>query len=49
MQHTSQRGSLPPTAIMPRASLDPTIRRQTYGPLRPMEGSRSWWERLLRR
>lgn len=29
--------------------LDPGVRRQTYGRIRPMDCDRTWWERLLRR
>lgn len=33
----------------PRGQMDPSVRLRTYGRLRPLESSLSWWDRLLRR
>jgi hypothetical protein len=35
--------------IIQRPSLDPSIRRLTYGRIKPMDCDLSWWERLFRR
>ena len=39
-----------PLPISPRKPvLDPDLRRQIYGHVRPMDCDLSWWERLFRR
>ena len=32
-----------------KSALDPDLRRQIYGHVRPMDYDLSWWERLFRR
>ena len=36
-------------AWAPRGQMDPSVRLRTYGRLRPLESSLTWWDRLLRR
>lgn len=38
-----------PLASLYTAPLDPTLRRLTYGRIRPMDCDLTWWERLFRR
>ena len=37
------------SAPFSRPPLDPSLRRRTYGPIRPMDCDLAWWERLFRR
>jgi hypothetical protein len=49
MTPQSHRG-IRPSFVSPRKpALDPDMRRQIYGHVRPMDCDMTWWERLFRR
>ena len=49
MTSATPRTNPPTLSGLPRQSLDPSIRRLTYGRIKPMDSDLTWWERLFRR
>ena len=46
----SQQSTITSRAVSaPRGQMDPSVRLHTYGRLRPLASSLTWWDRLLRR
>jgi SMC interacting uncharacterized protein involved in chromosome segregation len=49
MSLLTRRSNFAPVTVIARQSLDPSLRRLTYGPIQPMDSDRPWWERIFRR
>lgn len=49
MTPQSHRGIRPSFVSSRKPALDPDMRRQIYGHVRPMDCDMTWWERLFRR
>ncbi|MFP5395843.1 MAG: hypothetical protein ACLGHF_06735 [Alphaproteobacteria bacterium] len=49
MTPQAHHGQVPSFNRPRKSELDPDLRRQIYGHIRPMDCDRSWWEKLFRR
>ncbi|WP_423142626.1 hypothetical protein ACOYW6_04565 [Parablastomonas sp. CN1-191] len=49
MANATIRTSRPDAWAAPRPSMDPSLRRMTYGPIRPMNDNRGFFGRLFGR
>jgi hypothetical protein len=49
LAQSSYRSTSTLHVVQPRPGMDPSLRLQTYGRIRPFDQDKRWWERLFRR